>query len=182
MTQDNLLSSLRAVLILVGSYLVGHNVFGHAVDSSTWQIIAGAVVTVASTWWGIAAKTTTIEGVESAVRSIITSVGGLFVSAGVLSGDNLNAILGLVQVAPLLQSMLSKSKNQQIATGAVKTTTDGKAITSIPAAEINSNEIPLNCSFYFIYRIVRQCSISIQIGTEASRQTGIETWGNCAAR
>lgn len=136
MTQDNLLSSLRAVLILVGSYLVGHNVFGHAVDSSTWQIIAGAVVTVASTWWGIAAKTTTIEGVESAVRSIITSVGGLFVSAGVLSGDNLNAILGLVTaLAPLLQSMLSKSKNQQIATGAVKTTTDGKAITSIPAAK-----------------------------------------------
>lgn len=136
MTQDNLLSSLRAVLILVGSYLVGHNVFGHAVDSSTWQIIAGAVVTVASTWWGIAAKTTTIEGVESAIRSIITSVGGLFVSAGVLSGDNLNAILGLVTaLAPLLQSMLSKSKNQQIATGAVKTTTDGKAVTSIPPAK-----------------------------------------------
>lgn len=136
MTQDNLLSALRALLIIAGSYVVGHNVFGHAISSSTWQIVVGAAVTVASTIWGIATKTSSIEGVESAVRSIITSVGGLFVSAGVLSGDNLNAILGLVTaLAPLLQSMLSKSKNQQIATGAVKTTTDGKAITSIPAAK-----------------------------------------------
>jgi putative effector of murein hydrolase LrgA (UPF0299 family) len=136
MALQNALSALRAVLILVGSYVVGKNAFGHAIDSSTWQIIAGSVITIASTWWGIATKTTTIEGVESAVRSIITSVGGLFVSAGVLSGDNLNAILGFVTAfAPLVQSMLSKSKNQQIATGAVKTTTDGKAITSIPAAK-----------------------------------------------
>lgn len=131
MTQDNLLSSLRALLILVGSYVVGHNLFGHTVDSSTWQIIAGAVVTIASTIWGIASKTSTIEGVESAVRSVITSVGGLFVSAGVLSGDNLNAILGLVTaIAPAIQSALSKAKTQQIATGAVQATTAGKVVTA----------------------------------------------------
>jgi len=136
MTQDNLLSALRAVLILLGSYVVGHNAFGHAVNANTWEIIGGAVVTIASTWWGIASKTTTIEGVESAIRSVISSLGGLFVSAGVLSGDNLNAILGLVTaLAPAIQSMLSKSKNQQIATGAVKTTPEGKAITNIPPAK-----------------------------------------------
>jgi len=136
MALQNALSALRAVLILVGSYVVGKNAFGHAIDSSTWQIIAGSVITIASTWWGIATKTTTIESVESAVRSIVTAIGGLFVSGGMLSGDNLTAILGLVTaLAPLVQSMLSKSKNQQIATGAVKTTTDGKAITSIPAAK-----------------------------------------------
>jgi hypothetical protein len=136
MTQDNLLSSIRALLILVGSYVVGHNILGHAIDSSTWQIIAGSVVTIASTIWGITTKTTTIEGVESALRSVITSVGGLFVSAGVLSGDTLNAILGLVTaIAPAVQSSLSKTKNQQIATGVVKTTTDGKAITTIPPAK-----------------------------------------------
>jgi hypothetical protein len=132
MTQDNLLSFLRALLIMVGSYVVGHNVFGHPVDSSTWQIIAGAIVTVASTIWGIAAKTSNIEGIESAVRSVITSVGGLFVSAGVLSGDNLNAILGLVTaIAPALQSALSKSKNQQIAAGTVTPTATGKATTAV---------------------------------------------------
>lgn len=133
MTQENLLSTLRATLIIVGSYVVGHNVFGHAVDSSTWQIVAGSVVTVASTIWGIVAKTTTIEGVESAVRSVITSVGGLFVSAGILSGDNLNAILGLVTaIAPAIQSALSKSKTQQIASGSLTTSTTGKVTPSTP--------------------------------------------------
>lgn len=129
MTQDNLLSFVRALLILVGSYVVGHNLFGHTVDSSTWQIIAGAVVTLSSIIWGIVTKSTSIEAVESAIRSIITSVGGLFVSAGVLSGDNLNAILGLVTaIAPAIQSALSKTKNQQIATGTVTTTTTGQAV------------------------------------------------------
>jgi hypothetical protein len=128
MALQNALSALRALLVLAGSYVVGKNVFGHAIDSSTWQIIAGAVVTVASTIWGIMAKTTNIEGVESAVRSVITSLGGLFVSAGILSGDNLNAILGVVTgLAPLIQSMLSKSKNQQIASGSVVPTTTGQA-------------------------------------------------------
>ncbi len=129
MTQDNLLSALRALLIIAGSYVVGHNVFGHAISSSTWQIVVGAAVTVASTIWGIATKTSSIEGVESAVRSVITSVGGLFVSAGVLTGDSLNALLGLVTaIAPIVQSMLSKTKNQQIASGSLTTTTTGKAV------------------------------------------------------
>src|ERR1700733_3147506 len=116
MALQNALSAIRALLILVGSYVVGKNVFGHAIDSSTWQIIAGSVVTVASTIWGIVTKTANVEGVESAVRSVITSIGGLLASAGVISGDNLNAILGLVTaLAPFLQSVLSKSKNQQMA-------------------------------------------------------------------
>lgn len=137
MTQDNLLSSLRAVLIIIGSYVVGHNIFGHAVDSSTWQIVAGAVVTVASTIWGIASKTTTIEGVESAVRSIITSVGGLFVSAGILSGDNLNAILGLVTaLAPAVQSALSKTKTAQVASGQLNAQTTGKIVKAPPKLPI----------------------------------------------
>lgn len=154
MTQENLLSSFRAILIIVGSYVVGHNVFGHAVDSSTWQIIAGSIVTVASTIWGIVAKTTSIEGVESAVRSIITSVGGLLVSAGTLSGDNLNAILGLITaLAPAVQSALSKSKNQQISAGSVTTTTTGKAVTAPPkigSSTLNSGKLPLIIFLLFI--------------------------------
>jgi len=130
MALQNALSAIRALLILVGSYVVGKNVFGHAIDSSTWQIIAGSVVTVASTIWGIVTKTANVEGVESAVRSVITSIGGLLASAGVISGDNLNAILGLVTaLAPFLQSVLSKSKNQQMASGAITPTATGQVTT-----------------------------------------------------
>ena len=98
-------------------------------------------VTISSTIWGIASKTSNIEGVESAVRSVITSVGGLFVSAGVLSGDNLNAILGLVTaIAPAIQSALSKTKTQQIATGVVKATVTGQVITPTQNIQATPNK------------------------------------------
>jgi hypothetical protein len=138
--QENLLSTLRALFILIGSWVVGHNVFGTTVDSHTWEIIAGALVTVASTIWGIASKTATIEGVESALRSIITSVGGLFAAAGMITGNNLNAILGFVAAAlPALQSYLSKTKVQQIAQGTLKTSpVTGKAIAAPTAPPFTS--------------------------------------------
>jgi hypothetical protein len=130
MLQENLLSTLRALLILIGSYVVGHNLFGHPVDAQTWQIVAGAIVTVSTTIWGVMAKTATIEGVESAVRSVVTSLGGLLASAGIISGNNLNAILGFVTaLLPALQSFLSKTKVQQIAAGALDTSpVTGKAV------------------------------------------------------
>lgn len=127
MTQENFLSALRAVLILVGSYLVGHSLFGHTLTSDAWQVWVGAIVSLVSTVWGIVTKSTTIEAVESAVRSIVTGVGGLLVSAGILSSDNLNAILGLVvAIAPLFQSFLSKAKTQAVANGTI--TPNGKGL------------------------------------------------------
>lgn len=129
MTLDNLMSTLRALLVLIGSYLVGHAFFGHTLTQDSWTVIVGAVMTVASTIWGISTKTATLEGVESAVRSVITALGGLAAAAGIISSNTLNAVLGFVTAAlPLLQSVLSKQKNSQIATGNVTTTTTGKAI------------------------------------------------------
>jgi len=120
MTLQNFLSAVRAILILVGSYIVGHSVFGHTVSADMFQVITGAVITLGSMVWGIATKTATVEGIESAVRSIISALGGLFAAAGVISNDNLNAILGVITaIAPFFQSALSKSKGQQVATGAV---------------------------------------------------------------
>jgi hypothetical protein len=136
MQQANFISTLRALLVLAGSYLVGHNLFGKPLDSQTWEIIVGALVTVATTIWGIADKSTTLEGFESALRSVLTSIGGLFVASGQLSGDNLNAILGLIPaIATSLQSYLSKSKVQQIATGTVTPSDTGKVTKSIPPAK-----------------------------------------------
>jgi cell division protein ZapA (FtsZ GTPase activity inhibitor) len=115
---QNLLSALRAIGALVGSYLVGHAVFGHTVSADALQVVGGAVLTIASTAWGIVTKTSNIEGIESAARSVISALGGLAVSAGVISGDQLAAILAaIIPLATFVQSALSKTKNQQITAG-----------------------------------------------------------------
>jgi hypothetical protein len=136
MGQENLLSTFRALLILAGSFLVGHNLFGHPIDSKTWQVVSGALVTIIATVWGIASKTATIESVESAVRSVITAIGGLLASAGIVTGSNVNAALGFVTaLAPALQSYLGKTKGQQIAAGALTTSVlTGKASLALPKA------------------------------------------------
>lgn len=133
MTKETFLSVLRAAITMLGSYIVGHNLFGHAIDASLWQVIGGSLVTVGSILWGIADKSATIEGVQSAVRSVIITIGGLFTAAGMLNGDTLNAILGLVTaVTPVLQSYLSKAKVKAIATGDLKVNTDGKVSNAPP--------------------------------------------------
>jgi hypothetical protein len=127
---QNLLSALRAIGALVGSYLVGHAVFGHTVTADVWQVVGGAFLTVVSTAWGIWTKTSNIEGLESAARSVISALGGLGVSAGVISGQQLATILAaIIPLATFIQSALAKSKTQQIASGAVTVTPAAQVVT-----------------------------------------------------
>jgi len=127
---QNLLSALRAIGTLIGAYLVGHAVFGHTITADIWQVVGGAFLTVVSTAWGIWTKTSNIEGIESAARSVISALGGLGVSAGVISGQQLAAILAaIIPIATFIQSALAKSKTQQIAAGTVAATASGKVVT-----------------------------------------------------
>ena len=120
MSKENIFSTIRALLIFIGTFAVGHNLFGKPIDSATWQIILGSVMALGSLIWGMATKDTSIEGLESFLRSFIQGVGGLLVSSGMLTGDTLNAILGLVTaLAPLLQSFASKTKTDQIVSGKI---------------------------------------------------------------
>jgi|ERR1700690_2584615 len=124
---QNLLSALRAIGTLLGAYLVGHAVFGHTITADIWQVVGGAFLTVVSTAWGIWTKTSNIEGIESAARSVISALGGLGVSAGVISGQQLAAILAaIIPIATFIQSALAKSKTQQIAAGTVIPMSTGK--------------------------------------------------------
>jgi hypothetical protein len=131
---QNLLSALRAIGTLIGAYLVGHAIFGHTITADVWQVVGGAFLTIVSTAWGIWTKTSDIEGIESAARSVISALGGLGVSAGVISGSQLAAILAaIIPLATFIQSALAKSKNQQIAAGTVTPTTAGTATTTVPS-------------------------------------------------
>lgn len=113
---QNLGTLARTLLVAIGSYLVGHNVLGIAIDSSNWQIIAGTIMTIGGAGWGIVEKTATIESVESAVRSAIVAGSGVLVAAGKLSENTAIQITGLITaVMPLIQSALSKAKAKQVA-------------------------------------------------------------------
>jgi hypothetical protein len=130
---QNLLSALRAIGALIGSYLVGHAIFGHTVTADVWQVVGGAFLTVVSAAWGIWTKTSTIEGIESSVRSVLAALGGLGVSYGVISASQLATILAaIVPLAVWIQSVLSKSKTQQIAAGTVAALPTGKVVTMTP--------------------------------------------------
>ena len=127
---QNLLSALRAIGTLVGAYLVGHAVFGHTITADILQVIGGAFLTVVSTAWGIWTKTSNIEGIESAARSVISALGGLGVSAGVISGQQLAAIIAaIIPLATFIQSVLAKSKTQQLAAKTVVALSTGKVQT-----------------------------------------------------
>jgi hypothetical protein len=143
MTKETAFSIVRAALTLTGSYIIGHNLFGAKLDESLWQELAGAAITIISIVWGIVDKSATIESIQSAVRSVITVAGGLLVSAGKLTGDALNSIIGLVAVlVPLLQSWLSKKKVQQLADGTLAPSSNGKVVK--PASTSIGEALPIS--------------------------------------
>jgi hypothetical protein len=130
---QNLLSAARAALALAGSYMIGHAVFGHTVTADIWQVLVGAASTIIGLVWGIMSKTSTIEGIESSVRSLIAGLGGLGVSAGVISNSQLLAALAaIIPIATVVQSALAKAKTQQIAAGTVAALPTGKVVTMTP--------------------------------------------------
>lgn len=125
MQKDTVLSIIRALMTAGGSYIVGHNLFGHQVDASVWQEVAGSIVALVGAIWGVADKSASIEGLQSAVRSVVQVIGGFLAAAGVITGETLNSILGLATaIIPVLQSHLSKVKVKQIADGTVKVSGD----------------------------------------------------------
>ena len=128
MTKDTALSLLRTLFTLAGTYIIGHNLFGSPINANAWQEIGGAILTAVGAGWGILDKTASIEMIQSAVRSVLISIGGLLVAAGKLSGESLQAILGMATVAiTAIQSHTSKVKVQQIASGKLTVTDTGKA-------------------------------------------------------
>ena len=129
-SKENVFSTVRALFIFAGTLLIGHghNLFGQPLDAQSWETISGAVVALGMAIWGMKTKDTTIEGIESLLRSALQGVGGLLVGGGIITGATLNSILGiLAAVAPLLQSYASKAKTAQIVSGQIEPiVADGK--------------------------------------------------------
>lgn len=121
MNKDTVLSLVRTLLTSVGMFLLGKNLLGSPIDSSTWQMVVGVVMSGASVAWGILDKSIAIEMVQSFIRSAIIGFGGLLVAKGSLSPEKLESILGIAMaLLPLLYSILSRKKTAGIEDGTIK--------------------------------------------------------------
>lgn len=133
MSLDTLLSIIRTAMTLAGSYVLGHNLLGHTIDASLWQEIMGAAMAVGGTIWGICDKPATIEGLQSAIRSIVLAVGGVLMALGVVNQQNLDTVLALLlAVIPMIQSHTSKVKVKQLDSGKLTTDAGGKVLPAAP--------------------------------------------------
>lgn len=120
MQEPKVFPLIRSVLVLLGSYLFGRNLFGHKLDEAIWQEIVGAVMVVFSFYWSFKTKTLTIEIFQSSILKVVMVAGALLVSSGKVTGDTLNGIIAiLTAVIPLVYSYLSKKKSVGIETGKI---------------------------------------------------------------
>jgi len=128
MTKDTVLGIVRTILTLVGTFLIGHNLgFLGALTSDTLQIVIGSALTLGSFIWGIVDKSTGPEQWASALRSVVTSIGGLLIALGKTTGATVEAILGVIAaLTPLFQKKAAAETNKQIANPATHITADMK--------------------------------------------------------
>lgn len=120
MNKDTTLSLLRTLMTSFGIFLLGKNLLGSEIDQSIWQMVVGVTMAGVSVIWGVFDKTVDIEMLQSFIRSAIIGFGGLLIARGSLSPEKLESILGIVvSILPLLYSMLSRKKTNQIAAGEI---------------------------------------------------------------
>ncbi len=121
MNKDLWLSLLRTALTAFGSFLFGKNILGASIDAVLWQEIVGIAIAVGSTLWGIIDKTATVEGVQSAVRSVAVFIGGLLVASGKLSSGSLDSWMGFITtLVTVILSVTNRAKVKQLSEGQIK--------------------------------------------------------------
>jgi Ca2+/Na+ antiporter len=114
----NITSIIRTILTLVGSYLIGHNLFGTSVNESLWQEISGGIMVLVGIVMSILDKTISIEKVQGALRHIVLVAGGLLIAKGVVTPAQIEMYIGLATaLVPVVYGWLSKKKSQQVASG-----------------------------------------------------------------
>ena len=115
---------LPSVLTILGTFAIGHNFFGAAVNESLWQELAGAAMLVV----GIAISvfidhTATVEQIQAAIRRLSEVFAALLVAAGKQMTETLKAIVELLLMAtPLVYAYFSRQKTQKLARGELEPT------------------------------------------------------------
>jgi predicted AlkP superfamily pyrophosphatase or phosphodiesterase len=118
MSSATLWSAIRTILTGLGAFFFGKHLLGQVIDTNVWEGWVGLVVGLGSTIWGFKDKSTTLDSLQSFLRSAVIFIGGIFVAKGTITSDQLNAILGVILVVtPWIYSTLSKAKVVSLADG-----------------------------------------------------------------
>lgn len=118
MKTERLMSILRALLSIVGGFILGHNIFGLDVDETLWQEFLGSVLALSSIILSVIDKTANIEKIEGAARQILSFSGAALVARGILSAQQFATIFpALIVLLPLLLGKTSTTKTKALDTG-----------------------------------------------------------------
>lgn len=118
---DNFLSIVRAFLTALCAFVIGHNVFGTAIDNKVWESVISGVVILATLVWSIKDKTANIEMWQSGIRTAITFIGGLLLAKHLINAEQLAAVItGALTVLPVIYGILSKKKSTMLANGTLQ--------------------------------------------------------------
>jgi hypothetical protein len=132
MTRETVIIIIKALLTVVGSWLIGQNFIGQPIDQNMLEIIGGVIMSGVSIFWSIRDKSYTIESLQAFIRQVVLFVGGLLIAANKLTPDRLEGILGLMlAVIPIVQSYTSKRKAQKLQEGEIS----AQNLSSIPNNE-----------------------------------------------
>jgi hypothetical protein len=120
MNQISWQSLIRTFLTVIGTFLIGKHVLGNTIDQQIWETILGAIMTVVSVVWSIIDKTATTEKLQSGVRQVVATIGGLLIASGKLTPEKLETWLGVVAIlVPIIQGWLSRKKVAQLQSGEI---------------------------------------------------------------
>jgi hypothetical protein len=142
MNKETLFSLIRAVAIGFGAYLVGTNtsIFGNPLDQQLWEALVGGLITLIATVWGIVDKTSTIEGIQSGLRSVLSLVGGLLVAAGKIKAEVLTSILAIIPIlVTVWQSHTARQKVRMINENKLKITVEPGKLSKNPRPMVRAN-------------------------------------------
>ncbi len=122
MNQDKLLSLLKNVLTVVGGLFLGKTIFGQVpFTTELLDGIIGAALSITALVWSIKEKKVTIEMQQGAVRRVLSLIGGILVSSGKMTVENMNLWIGVIlSLVPIIQGQTSIAKAKQLQNGEIK--------------------------------------------------------------
>lgn len=120
-TKDQILSMIRAMLVLLGSFILGKNIGNAQITETIVQEIIGAGLIVTTFVWSALTKCLTIEIFQSSILKVVMVVGTIAIASGKIADKTFQALLAVVTaILPILYSFLSKEKSKKIIDGDIQ--------------------------------------------------------------
>lgn len=122
MSQNQVFSIIRNLAMVLGSWLVGRNLFGATLTPEVWQEVVGGIILLVTLYFTWKSHELTIELAQTLILKLVMSVGTVLIASGKITGEYLTKIIGTLTVLiPIIYSIISKKKSEKIAAGDIST-------------------------------------------------------------